>query len=659
MKKLLFPVFFILSLAPLLSAQEIEASTDNIAGIPIPEGGMPPKQSINTQAHLKAEASTTFGVDLDTGYTGFYNEAKASIELEFINNDGFAWSNGQVEDDVANPNKGIRGGIAVEDFKLSNGDGLALTGNQGLTTLEYININEYNPGSEPIWVHVDAKGADTIFYNGQNYTVSRRSVSNDQTYLTDPSNQLFTVSYGDIVAYLYVNDFYIKTSMNPSIKSDNTIRFWSVPLMGVANNYYGTLNGNYYDSFDGNFLGRRYYNNFGGLEIGYQKDNVFNIHGEIASMSYWDRNDTENVGWGLNWTNAYAYKVALELMMVPNLSIAFNTTGAFGQDEWTSLAIGQDSAHNLHPMVVDGRYGFLNLAGQNGAFTVGAKVEYTLPFAEIGIDNGHQMAFVVGVDSLIDPYASQKSLGTNVLASDYNSVLNTTWSNSRGLNSAIAVGAAIRYQWPVSEGEYTVDSGDSSDKTFWYDDGEDRYSGVTLGASYTRAIGFNRWDKEANEVSFDNFYKDGANSLNVNLSLYEDEEGGLVPGLGFMIGMEFNDILKYGINPFKGDSRISAFNMAVAGEISYAFKGTWLSPEGRLIPYVGIWYSPNDYSDVITDQNFGNGWGNRLYTKIGFLVKQVIPFTEIGIKWESNNLLRTDGKDKFGAFTTTLKIIYE
>lgn len=658
MKKLIFPVFFLLSLASVVSAQEVEANTDNIAGIPIPEGGLPPKQTINTQAHLKAEASTTFGVDLDTGYTGFYNEAKASVELEFVNHDAFSWSNGQVGDGVANPNKGIRGGITVEDFKLSNGDGLALTGNQGLTTLEYININQHNPGAEELWVHINAQGKESYLYNGQIYDVQKKSVSNNQTYLTDPTNQLFTVSYGDIVAYLYVNDFYMKVSMNPTIKAENTVRFWSVPIMGMTESYYGIVSSGYFDGLD-NFLGRRYYNNFGGLEIGYQKDNVFNLSGAIASMSYWDRNDTENVGWGMNWINAYAYKVSLELMMVPNLSIAFNTTGAFGQDDWTSLAIGDNPDHNLHPMVADGRYGFLNLAGQNGAFTVGAKLEYTLPFEEIGINNDHQMAFIVGVDSIIDPYASQNSLGTNILSTDKHDSLNALWSNDRGLNSAIAVGAAIRYQWPVSEGEYTVASDDSSDKTFWYDDGEDRYSGVTLGASYTRALGFNRWDKKANEVSFDNFYKDGANSLNVNLSLYEEEEGGLVPGLGFMVGMEFNDILKYGINPFDNDSRMSAFNMAVAGELSYSFKGTWLSPEGRLIPYIGAWYSPNDFSDDITDQNFGNKWGNRLYTKIGFLVKQVIPFTEIGMKWESNNWLNKTGKDKFGAFTTTLKIIYE
>ncbi|KAL0264028.1 UNVERIFIED_CONTAM: hypothetical protein PYX00_011219 [Menopon gallinae] len=594
--------------------------------------GSPIKQNIGLQAQLKAEASTTFGVDIDKGYSGFVNSAKATIILKFIDHGGFSWGTGQKSGDPSTKGKGIRGAIAVEDFKLSNGDGKALGTQDYFYQKAYFRPAQVkeaggqSPYPDDQWLVVPediAPGSPTwedckgIYNNGKPFTfrVEWRDTKIGSNSFTSPKDQTFTVTYGDIAAYLYLNEFYIKVSTKPTIKADNTTRYWSSPVNRVADSYYGHADGLFFGC--DNFIGREYANAMGGISLGYQKDKVFNINGELASMSHFDRNSK-------------------------------NVTGAFGQAKWLSTPVGGDSAHGSKPLTEDGRPDLLNTKGSNGAFTAGAKLSYLMPFSNFGIENGHRMEFILGLDSMIDPYASEKSLYGG---KDKNKPAQLL--TNQGLNSSIAIGGAIRYQWPVKEDKYCIGSGDAANHAFYYDDGNDRHSGLTFGIAYERALGFKRHDKKANTMGFDQFYQDGANALNLSLTFYEAEEHGIVPGLGLVFGIEANDILKKGKKQLTGEKTL-AFNMASQVQLSYAFKGTWLSPRGRIIPYLGAWFSPNSNA-TLSEEVFSAP--PRLYTKLGLLFKQVIPFTEIGIKWQSNNWLSR--KDIFGSVSTTLKIVYK
>lgn len=639
MKRFFLPSFILMA-GSFAMAQT--SNTDNIAGVPVAEKGINQKQNINLQAHLKASAKSTFGVDLDTNKTGFKNEAKASVVLDLIKLDDFTFNNGAGKT-VNHPNKGIRGGIAVEDLYLRTGDGYALKGD-----------DEIKAGK-------------------------------------DLKNKLLLVSYGDIYAWLNIYDFYVKVSTNPDIKAGNSTRYWSAPVNGINSKYYGQAEGLFFGKES--LTGRVFKNTIGGISLGYQIDNLFGIHSQIASMGSWDRNDDNNkvsvtgsdgkttLQEGTpDFENAYAYKLAAELYSIPNLVVSLNGTGTFGSPEWLMNGVGRPNPkknkHNVSAQVYDGRPGVLKLNGSNGAYTAGLGVDYTLPLSDLGLYEDHQLKVLAGVDYIFDPFASESSMFTDPqfpgkpAGSDQPTpVLPSPYSKDRGTNSAISAGLALGYRWPISEGKYVIKSGDTANRTFYHDDGNDRYSGITAGVNFTRALGFTRADNKEMSAQAKKAYENGVNSLSANVSVYEDEKGGLIPGLGFVMGLEINDIFKQGYLEIPTDKgtvpkEFKAMSVAVQTEISYALVADFLAPKGQIVPFVGVWYSPNSPQVAIPGHE-ANKWQNfvlndkapRFYTKLGVALEEVIPFSVLELRWDSNNLLASN--NKFGAVTTSIKVLYE
>jgi len=172
-----------------------------------------------------------------------------------------------------------------------------------------------------------------------------------------------------------------------------------------------------------------------------------------------------------------------------------------------------------------------------------------------------------------------------------------------------SIGAGVRLKWPGTYDDLAENALMPEHTVF---------SGLSLGLNYF----------VDNDSTTDN-------QIHLNISAWEDTEEGLIPALGFGVGLEKSNLQ---------DLDNSAQALTLFGEYMI----------GDLLPYGGINFVGSTVGGVAQD--------SLVNLKLGLKISSILPNTDLTLEWASNELVNgvqdgiSNNDDKAGEFTTTLEI---
>jgi len=513
-----------------------------VAGFAFAEEASGPSDQMDLS--FSAEVSSTFGVDLDNGTTGFKNDASANLEVIFGS-----------EAAKENSGEGVYGYVKVEDVKFSNGDG------------------------DPL---------GTINNTAGDYGVDTDADYSDDSYYAN-GNELLVFGHGDIVGQIMMNGAYItlwdggkpsaKTDEASSIYSSRVDVFNSGKRYGV--NVLKPTDGSEWPLWDlRGGLASSPWAESGGMQIGYAQDGLFDLGLNVTSAYAWDNANThaeENqiTLWSIDFNND-GDKVDTSITGIDEAvyGIDFNGDGdkidtGLSVDETVKIpASGLDG--NAYNMEVYGEFtGVENLTLAGSAnFTFGyedsdtdtdrAAALNTMGFGmnaeyEYALDDTFSIVPVVGADIVMP--GDFKLIDTDLDGATYDELTFNTGYVDAEMGYQFAGG--LRLKWP---GTYDDDADNAifAERTV--------FSGITVGADYSKST-----------------TKDAKGDMNLSVSSWEDTEGGLIPGLGMALAFEMANLLEE------------------AGETFYGFQGYVDYQVGMAKPYIGVNYI--DYGETSDNQD--------------------------------------------------------
>ncbi|SCW27516.1 attachment protein P66 [Borreliella japonica] len=498
-------------------------------------------------------------------------------------------------------------------------------------------------------------------------------------------NDQFKIDVGDITAQINIYDFFIKISTMTDFDFNKESLFSFAPMTGFKSTYYG------FPSNDrivrGTILARGTSKNIGTIQMGYklpQLDLTFAIGGTGTG----NRNQENDKDTPYNKTyQGILYGIQATWKPIKNLldqnedtksvvaetpfELSFGLSGAYGNETFNNSSITYSLKDKS---VVDNDLFSPTLS--NSAILASFGAQYKLGLTKINNKNTY-LILQMGTDFGIDPFASDFSvfghiskaanskkgisLDPSKKAEDIfdpnGNALN--FSKTKELGIAFSTGASIGFAWNKDEGEkesLKVKGADSYNKILFGE--QDKKSGVALGISY----GQNLYRSKDEEKKLKTISENAFQSLNIEISSYEDSKKGLMNGLGWITSIGLYDILrqKSAENYLTANSSTNTSNQAgqsptntqtitpnltfedamklgIALYLDYAIPIASVSTEAYVVPYIGAY--------LLGPSNKISSDATKIYLKTGLSLEKLIRFTTISLGWDSNNIIELANKN--------------
>ncbi|QFP41759.1 hypothetical protein F9Y90_01260 [Borrelia miyamotoi] len=285
-------------------------------------------------------------------------------------------------------------------------------------------------------------------------------------------------------------------------------------------------------------------------------------------------------------------------------------------------------------------------------------------------DKNTYLILKTGYDLGIDPFASDFSIfghiskkantnkDTKLLNPKSN---NLNFNTNKTTNFAFSTGVGIGFAWNKDEGEkesWAISGSNSYSKKIFGE--QDKKSGVGIGISY----GQNLHNTQSSQIPLlKKISEKSFKTLNAELSTYEDNKKGLIPGLGWIASIGAYDLLKEypesdniinsldtnlhdnNTNNSKAASFYKSTKIGGALYIDYAIPVESISKNAYITPYVGTHFLGSTENST-----------RSIYVKTGLELNNLIKLTTISLGWDSNNLLLQ--KDQKGSVFLQFKIAF-
>ncbi|AWG42965.1 hypothetical protein CR532_03145 [Candidatus Borreliella tachyglossi] len=230
------------------------------------------------------------------------------------------------------------------------------------------------------------------------------------------------------------------------------------------------------------------------------------------------------------------------------------------------------------------------------------------------------------------------------------------FDQKKSFNTAFSVGANIGLAWNKDEGEkesWSIKGKDSFNTRVFGE--QDKKSGIGLGINY----GQNLYQPKSSKKLVKDIAQNAFKTLNVEISTYEDNKKGILPGLGWIASMGVYDLLKKkpkaediitilaqsdDAGGIASPSFVEATKLGGALYLDYAVPVESISPKAYITPYVGT----HVLSSLKGDSN--------IYLKAGLELDNLIKATTVSLGWDSNDILAK--KDKMGSVFLKFKIAF-
>ncbi|WNY69721.1 integrin-binding adhesin P66 [Borreliella andersonii] len=495
----------------------------------------------------------------------------------------------------------------------------------------------------------------------------------------------FKIDVGDITAQINMYDFFIKISTMTDFDFNKESLFSFAPMTGFKSTYYG------FPSNDrivrGTILARGTSKKIGTIQMGYKFPKL-DLTFAIGGTGTGNRNQEKDKDTPYNKTyQGILYGIQATWKPIKNLldqnedpksviaetpfELNFGLSGAYGNDTFNNSSI----TYSLKDKSVIGN-DLLSPTLSNSAILASFGAQYKLGLTKIN-DKNTYLILQMGTDFGIDPFASDFSVFGHIskaanfkkeTSSDPNkkpenifdpngNALN--FSKNTELGIAFSTGASIGFAWNKDAGEkesWEIKGSDSYSTTLFGE--QDKKSGVALGISY----GQNLYRSKDTEKRLKTISENAFQSLNVEISSYEDNKKGIINGLGWITSIGLYDILRQksienypttisstNSNNQAGQSSTStnatvpnltfedAMKLGLALYLDYAIPITSISTEAYVVPYIGAY--------ILGPSNKLSSDATKIYLKTGLSLEKLIRFTTISLGWDSNNIIELANKN--------------
>ncbi|AJA90400.1 membrane protein [Borreliella chilensis] len=496
----------------------------------------------------------------------------------------------------------------------------------------------------------------------------------------------FKIDVGDITSQINIYDFFIKISTMTDFDFNKESLFSFAPMTGFKSTYYGFPSND--RAVRGTIIARGTSKSIGTIQLGYklpQLDLTFAIGGTGTG----NRNQENDKDTPYNKTyQGILYGIQATWKPIKNLldqeentesviaetpfELNFGLSGAYGNETFNNSSI----AYSLKDKsVVDND--LLSPTLSNSAILASLGAQYKFGLTKINNKNTY-LILQMGTDFGIDPFASDFSVFGHIskaanskkgIASDpskkaedifdpKDNALN--FSKNQELGIAFSAGASIGFAWNKVDGKkesWKIKGSDSYSTRLFGE--QDKKSGVALGISY----GQNLYRSKDTEKKLKTISENAFQSLNVEISSYEDNKKGLVNGLGWITSIGLYDILRQksvenyptaipNTNPNNQSQQSSststqtltpnltfenAMKIGMALYFDYAIPIASISTEAYVVPYIGAY--------LLGPSNKISSDATKIYLKTGLSLEKLIRFTTISLGWDSNNIIELANKN--------------
>lgn len=495
----------------------------------------------------------------------------------------------------------------------------------------------------------------------------------------------FKIDVGDITAQINIYDFFIKISTMTDFDFNKESLFSFAPMTGFKSTYYGFPSND--RAVRGTILARGTSKNIGTIQLGYKLPQI-DLTFAIGGTGTGNRNQENDKDTPYNKTyQGILYGIQATWKPIKNIldqnedtqsviaetpfELNFGLSGAYGNETFNNSSI----TYSLKDKSLIGN-DLLSPTLSNSAILASFGAQYKLGLTKINNKNTY-LILQMGTDFGIDPFASDFSvfghiskaanlkkgisLDPSKKAEDIfdpnGNALNFNKNTELGI--AFSTGASIGLAWNKNDGEkesWKVKGSDSYSTRLFGE--QDKKSGVALGISY----GQNLYRSKDTEKRLKTISENAFQSLNVEISSYEDNKKGLMNGLGWITSIGLYDILRQksvenyptstlsaNENNQAGQSSTGtqaitpnltfedAMKLGIALYLDYAIPIESISTEAYVVPYIGAY--------LLGPSNKISSDATKIYLKTGLSLEKLIRFTTISLGWDSNNIIELANKN--------------
>ncbi len=494
----------------------------------------------------------------------------------------------------------------------------------------------------------------------------------------------FKIDVGDITAQINMYDFFIKISTMTDFDFNKESLFSFAPMTGFKSTYYGFPSND--RAVRGTILARGTSKNIGTIQLGYKLPKL-DLTFAIGGTGTGNRNQENDKDTPYNKTyQGILYGIQATWKPIKNLldqnedtksviaetpfELNFGLSGAYGNETFNNSSI----TYSLKDKSVVGN-DLLSPTLSNSAILASFGAKYKLGLTKIN-DKNTYLILQMGTDFGIDPFASDFfCIWTHLKSSEFQketpsdpnkkaeifdpngNALN--FSKNTELGIAFSTGASIGFAWNKDTGEkesWAIKGSDSYSTRLFGE--QDKKSGVALGISY----GQNLYRSKDTEKRLKTISENAFQSLNVEISSYEDNKKGIINGLGWITSIGLYDILRQKSvenypttissttenNQTEQSSTSTktttpnltfedAMKLGLALYLDYAIPIASISTEAYVVPYIGAY--------ILGPSNKLSSDATKIYLKTGLSLEKLIRFTTISLGWDSNNIIELANKN--------------
>ncbi|ATH10142.1 hypothetical protein CV643_03040 [Borreliella burgdorferi] len=495
----------------------------------------------------------------------------------------------------------------------------------------------------------------------------------------------FKIDVGDITAQINMYDFFIKISTMTDFDFNKESLFSFAPMTGFKSTYYGFPSND--RAVRGTILARGTSKNIGTIQLGYKLPKL-DLTFAIGGTGTGNRNQENDKDTPYNKTyQGILYGIQATWKPIKNLldqnedtksviaetpfELNFGLSGAYGNETFNNSSI----TYSLKDKSVIGN-DLLSPTLSNSAILASFGAKYKLGLTKIN-DKNTYLILQMGTDFGIDPFASDFSVFGHIskaanfkkeTPSDPNKKAENifdpngnalNFSKNTELGIAFSTGASIGFAWNKDTGEkesWAIKGSDSYSTRLFGE--QDKKSGVALGISY----GQNLYRSKDTEKRLKTISENAFQSLNVEISSYEDNKKGIINGLGWITSIGLYDILRQKSvenypttissttenNQTEQSSTSTktttpnltfedAMKLGLALYLDYAIPIASISTEAYVVPYIGAY--------ILGPSNKLSSDATKIYLKTGLSLEKLIRFTTISLGWDSNNIIELANKN--------------
>ncbi|WP_149028992.1 integrin-binding adhesin P66 family protein [Borrelia hermsii] len=493
---------------------------------------------------------------------------------------------------------------------------------------------------------------------------------------------ILKINVGNITAKINMYDFYLKMESMTNFDFNQESLFSFAPMTSIQSKYYGFPSNN--SATRRTILARGTAKKIGSLQFGYtlpQLELVLAIgatgtgnrnHQKNANDSEADKKKKEETPYndtyqGMLYGTQVKWKpIKNELEQYSSDVIAetpfelnFGISGAIGNSTFNHSSI----TYGLQDTAVAGS-DLVSPTLSNASIMTSIGFTYKLGLTKINNRNTY-LLLQTGSDLGIDPFASDFSILGHISKkantddkSQFNPKENKLqFDTKRTTNFAFSIGTGIGLAWNTDEGEkesWSISGGSSYSKRIFGTQG--KKSGIGIGITY----GQNLYKPTSSNKVIQEIAAKAFQTFNAEISTYEDNKKGIIPGLGWIASIGVYELLKE--RPQSDDiitiltpnttatttnnqsvSFADAAKIGGALYIDYAIPVESGSQNAHIIPYVGTHFLGSL-----------KGSDKSLYLKAGLELDKFIKLTTISLGWDSNDLFAR--KDQKGSVFLQLKV---